>query len=172
MLRRHGAQPRVLVRAFVVKILPWWRAGSSDALEREEKFFFLQPNGKVFSGYCLLYVLNSGIHLWQKYLRRSNSANYSDLLKCRPFPPMKVALEMTSWATGMLLWESFTKVQLPDVWNIGTDLSHVVVIETAALRLCWDAFLPEASGPGREELASQSLGQEEQGRWTQTLNKV
>ena len=58
----------------------------------------------------------------------------------------------------MLLWESITKVQLPDVWNIGTDLSHVVVVETAALRWHWDAFLPEPRRAGHEELASQSLG--------------
>lgn len=58
----------------------------------------------------------------------------------------------------MLLWESITEVQLPYVWNIGTDLSRVVVIETAALRWHWDAFLPEARGAGHEELASQSPG--------------
>lgn len=61
----------------------------------------------------------------------------------------------------MLLWESITEVQLPDVWNIATDLSPVVVIEAAALRWHWDASLPQARGAGHEELASQSLGEEE-----------
>lgn len=133
MLCGHSAQPHVLMQAFVVKILPWWRTGSSDALEREEKIFFLEPNRKVFFSHCLLCMLDSGIHLWHKYLRRSYSANYRNLPKCRPFPLRKVAFgdDCLSWdaSLGKLY---YCATITTDVWNTGTDLSPVAVIETAA----------------------------------------
>lgn len=39
--------------------------------------------------------------------------------------------------SGMLVWESIVKVQLPDTWSVGSDLSHVVGTEIAALGWQW-----------------------------------
>lgn len=158
MLCGHSAQPHVLMQAFVVKILPWWRTGSSNALEREEKIFFLEPNRRVFSCHCLPCMLDSGVHSWHKNLRRSRSANYRNLLKCRPFPLRKVAFgdDCLSWDAFLGKhyycyyyywclehWDRF--IPCSNDWNCN-------------LSWHWDAFLPETRGAGREKPSSQRLG--------------
>lgn len=85
------------VPSHVLLCMHWWcrdshAEGQVALMHWKERCFFLQLNRKVFSGYCLLHVLASGVGLWHKSMRLSWGANCRSW-KWRPCPLKEGTLE-------------------------------------------------------------------------------